>query len=52
VETIITNIPAREGDQDHLINVFTSNLLLKALRADSEGYKELARANIKWYARY
>lgn len=51
-ETVITNIPAREGDQDHLINVFTSNLLLKALRADSEGYKELARANIEWYARY
>lgn len=50
--TIVTCIPAREGDQDHIINVYTSNLLLKALRADHTGYHNLATANSGWYAKY
>ena len=51
-ETVFTNIPAREGDQEHIINVYTSNLLTKALSADGEGYKKLAETNREWYARY
>ena len=51
-DTVITNISVREGDQDHIINIYTTNLLLKALNADGEGYKKLAEANREWYARY